>query len=139
MSHAADPLEPGVNAKVERSSEAEVLDGSVFQDLLDSLVQPVAVAALYRKFVENAAAFIGQLHNQEDAERIDTLHTLKGSAAMMGARRMASLAMHWQAQLQGSPVHVARAIPELEGELASFRVAIAARLLEAGASPGIPE
>lgn len=142
MSHAADPQEPGANAPLNspvESSAEEILDGHVFHDLLESLVQPLAVAALYRKFVGNAAAFIDELRDQGAAARIDTLHTLKGSAAMMGATRMAQLATHWQEQAQASPVQVARVIQELEGELARFRVAAAARLHEVGASLGIPE
>ena len=138
MSHAADPQESGVNAPLESSAE-ESLDGTVFQDLLESLVQPPAVAALYRKFVGNAAAFIDELRDQDAAARIDTLHTLKGSAAMMGAARMAQLAMHWQEQAQGSPVQVARVIQELDEELVRFRGAVAARLHELGASLAAPE
>jgi HPt (histidine-containing phosphotransfer) domain-containing protein len=121
MSHVADSREP-------------VLDDRVFHDLHESLVQPAAVAALYRKFAGNAAAFIGELRSQENHARIDTLHTLKGSAAMMGATRIAKLATHLQAQLQCSSVQMAPAIEELAGELASFRSVVAARLLELGAS-----
>lgn len=138
MSHAADPREPGVNAPLESSAE-ESLDASVFHDLLESLVQPLAVAALYRKFIGNAAAFIDELHDQDAAARIDTLHTLKGSAAMMGAARMARLAMHWQEQAQSSSVQVSRVSQELAGELARFRGAVAARLNELGVSLGLPE
>jgi len=111
-----------------------VLDGNVLRDLVESLAQPAAVAALYRKFVENAATFIGELRDQDDAARIDTLHTLKGSAAMMGAERIANIAMHLQAQWQCSSVQVAQAVQVLEGELSRFRTEVAARLLELGAS-----
>jgi HPt (histidine-containing phosphotransfer) domain-containing protein len=117
----------------------EVLDDHVFHDLLESLVEPAAVAAVYRKFVENAAAFIDQLRGQEDDLRIDTLHTLKGSAGMMGAKRMAEVAAHLQAQLQCSSVHVPQAIETLEGELAEFLAVAAARLLALGTSLGMPE
>jgi HPt (histidine-containing phosphotransfer) domain-containing protein len=139
MSHAANPRELGGTAIVEPSCEIEVLDCNVFRDLLESLAQPAAVAALYRKFIGNAAAFICELRVQEDAARIDTLHTLKGSAAMMGATRMAKIAMHLQTQLQCSSVQVAQAIQELEGELVRFRLAVAAQLLELGVSPGMLE
>lgn len=119
---------------VEPSSGGEVLDGNVFRDLHESLVQPTAVAALYRKFAGNAAAFIGELRDQENDARIETLHTLKGSAAMMGATRMAKLAMHLQMQLQCSSALIAPAIPELEGELLRFRIVVTAQLRELGVS-----
>jgi HPt (histidine-containing phosphotransfer) domain-containing protein len=116
-----------------------VLDGTVFHELLESLNEPAAVAAVYRKFVRNAAAFIRELRDQEPTARIDTLHTLKGSAAMMGATRMAKLAAHLQVQLQGSSLPVAQAIEELESELEKFRLALDAQLLTLGGSPDIPE
>lgn len=100
----------------------------VLHDLLASLTEPVAVAAVYRKFVANAAEFIGELLEQEDAARIETLHTLKGSAAMMGAKCLAQVASRLQAQAETSSVQVAEAIGELTGELAKFRAAAAARL-----------
>ena len=130
MSHAAAPRESGALAIAESSSE--VLDGNVFRELFESLGQPLAVAALYRKFAGNAAAFIGDLRDQDDDARVDTLHTLKGSAAMMGAGRMAKLAMQLQMQLPWPAVQVAQAIQELDGELVKFRLAAATRLLELG-------
>jgi HPt (histidine-containing phosphotransfer) domain-containing protein len=142
MSHAADPRESGVNAPLNEpveSSAGEILDGTVFDDLLESLVQPPVVAALYRKFIGNAATFIEELRDQDAAARIDTLHTLKGSAAMMGAARMAQLAMRWQEQAQASPVQVERVSQELAGELVRFRGAVAARLNALGHSLGLPE
>jgi HPt (histidine-containing phosphotransfer) domain-containing protein len=111
-----------------------VLDANVLRDLVESLAQPAAVAALYRKFVENAATFIGELRDQDDAARIDTLHTLKGSAAMMGAERIANIAMRLQAQWQCSSVQVTQAVQALEGELSRFRAEVTAQLLELGAS-----
>lgn len=134
MSTIADPREPGTNAIVELLSEVEVLDGNVLHELHESLLQPPAVAALYRRFIGNAAAFICELRVQESHARSDTLHTLKGSAEMMGARRLATLATHLQAQLQCSSVQVAQATGQLEGELVRFRAAAAARLLELGAA-----
>lgn len=134
MSHPADPRKLEDSAIGGSSSEDEVLDRKVLQELFESLTQPATVAALYRKFVGNADAFIRELHIQEEAARVDTLHTLKGSAAMMGARRIAQLAMHWETHLQSSSVQVARATEELAGELAKFRAAAAARLREIGGS-----
>lgn len=118
MSHPADTL--------------EILDASRFQDLLESLVAPAAVAAVYRKFLENAATFIRELADQDSAARIETLHTLKGSAAMLGANRISALAAQLQSQLHGSIVQVEQAAHELEVELAQFRAATAERLLATG-------
>lgn len=132
MSHVADPRQPGASAILELSSAVDVLDRSVLHDLHESLAQPEAVAALYRKFLGNAAAFICDLRVQEDAARVETLHTLKGSAAMMGAKRIAKFAMHLQTQ-DGS-VQVEQAIQALEAELARFRTAAAAELLQIGAA-----
>ena len=115
-----------------RESSYDALDGGMFQELLESLQRPDAVAAVYRKFIKNAAAFIGELRDQEPLARIETLHTLKGSAAMMGATRMANLAARLEAQ--GAAVQVAQAMQELEGELASFRTAAAGKLLAIGVS-----
>jgi HPt (histidine-containing phosphotransfer) domain-containing protein len=114
-----------------------VLDGSVFHELMESLSQAEAVAAVYRKFVENAAVFIAELRDQDATARIETLHTLKGSAAMMGATRMAELAA--QLQAQGSSIQVEAAIQQLSGELETFRVAVASRLLALGASLDMPQ
>jgi HPt (histidine-containing phosphotransfer) domain-containing protein len=139
MSHTTDPREPETSAIVEASSQIEVLDSKVFHDLLESLADPVVVAGLYRKFVGNAAAFICELRVQEDVARLDTLHTLKGSAAMMGAKRMAALALQLQTQWHSSPVQVAQAIEQLEAELVKFRSAASAKLREVGASPGFAE
>lgn len=120
MSHSNDALEP--------------LDVTMFQDLLESLVEPAAVAAVYRKFLGNAATFIRELTSQDAAARAETLHTLKGSAAMLGANRMSALAAQLQTELHGSPVQVEQAARQLEDELAAFRSAATERLLAAGSS-----
>lgn len=111
----------------------DVLDVDVLHDLLASLIQPIAVAAVYRKFVENATEFVRELPNQTGAARIDTLHTLKGSAAMMGAKRLAQLAARLQAQAEEPSVQVAETMQPLAEELAKFRLAAAARLADLGA------
>lgn len=118
MSHSADA--------------PEALDANTFQDLLKSLVAPAAVAAVYRKFLDNAATFIRELATQDTAARIETMHTLRGSAAMLGANRISALAAQLQSQLHGSIVQVEKAAHELDEELAKFRVAAAERLLAAG-------
>jgi len=110
----------------------EVLDASLFQDLLESLVAPAAVAAVYRKFLENGATFIRELASQDSGARIETLHTLKGSAAMMGANRISASAAQLQSQLHGSIVQVEQAAHQLEAELAKFRAAAEECLLAAG-------
>src|SRR5688572_28890189 len=114
MSHSTDPAGPSSN----------VFDVSVFQELLESL-QSEAVAAVYRKFIENAATFIGELRAQDAAARIDTFHTLKGSAAMVGANSLSELAARLQAQ--GSSVQVVAATEQLTDELGKFRAAVASR------------
>src|SRR5688500_14298486 len=113
-----------------------VLNGTVFHELMESLSQAEAVAAVYRKFVGNAAVFIGRLRDQDAAERIETLHTLKGSAAMMGATRMAELAA--QLQAQGSSVQIEVATRQLCDELEKLRAEVASRLLAMGASLDMP-
>ncbi len=123
MSYLTDPTGP---------TAYNVLDAGVFQELQESLSQPALVAAVYRKFVENAAAFIGELRAQDAAARADTLHTLKGSAAMMGANAMANLAA--QLQEQGLSVQVEAAIQQLASELEKFRAAVSGRLHALGAS-----
>ncbi|WP_157994427.1 Hpt domain-containing protein [Peristeroidobacter agariperforans] len=125
MSHSAD-------VPSDSADSPAVLDPCTFQDLLDSLVAPAAVAAIYRKFLDNAATFIRELPSQDSAARVETMHTLKGSAAMLGANRVSALAAKLQSHLHGSIVQVDQAARELEAELAKFRVAAEQRLLAAG-------
>ena len=125
MSHSAD-------APPDSAGSPAVLDARMFQDLLESLVAPVAVAAIYRKFLDNAATFIRELPGQDNAARVETMHTLKGSAAMLGASRLSALAAKLQSQLHGSIVQVDQAARELEAELAKFRVAATELLHAAG-------
>lgn len=129
MSYPTDPADPTSN------SCSNVLDVAVFQELVESL-QADAAAAVYRKFVENAAAFIGELPDQNTAERVETFHTLKGSAAMMGANRMSETAAILQEQ--GSSVQVERATRELKDELDRFREQVSSRLEALGASLDTP-
>ena len=129
MSHPTDSAGPTSN------SSTNVFDGAVFQELLESL-QIAAVAAIYRKFIESATGFIGELREQDAAARIETFHTLKGSAAMMGANRLSELAA--QLQAQGSSVQVEAATGQLQAELDRFRGEAFARLLALGASLDTP-
>lgn len=129
MSYPTDPAGPTSN------SSTNVFDGAVFQELLESL-QIEAVVAIYRKFIENATGFIGELREQDAAARIETFHTLKGSAAMMGANRLSELAA--QLQAQGPFVQVEAATEQLKIELARFRDEAAGRLRALGASLDMP-
>ena len=115
MSHSTDSAQSSHN----------VFDVQVFQDLVESLQRPEAVAAVYRKFMENAAAFITDLRAQDVTARIETLHTLKGSAAMMGANSLARLAAELQSQ--GEAVQVEQATLRLTEELTKFRAAVDVR------------
>jgi HPt (histidine-containing phosphotransfer) domain-containing protein len=128
-----DPGASGISPAIEPASD--VLDVDVLQDLLASLTQPLAVAAVYRKFVENAAEFIREIPNQDHAARIETLHTLKGSAAMMGAKCLARLAARLQTEAETSSVQVAQTMQALTEELEKFRRVAAIRLADHGAPP----
>jgi HPt (histidine-containing phosphotransfer) domain-containing protein len=129
MSYLTDSTGPAIE------SSTNVFDATVFQELVESL-QTEAATAVYRKFLENAAAFIDELARQNTDARVETFHTLKGSAAMMGANRMSELAAQLQAQDAG--VQVAAATQLLNDELEKFRAAVASRLLELGASLDTP-
>jgi HPt (histidine-containing phosphotransfer) domain-containing protein len=129
MSYLTDSAGPTIE------SSTNVFDAVVFQELVESL-QTEAAVAVYRKFLENAAAFIDELHQQNTDARLETFHTLKGSAAMMGANRMSELAA--QLQAWGAGVQVEAATRQLKEELEKFRAAVASRLLELGASLDTP-
>lgn len=123
-----DQPKSGAASVIEPSARA--LDVDVLHDLLRSLSQPVAVAAIYSKFIANAVGFIRELRVLDAAARVETLHTLKGSAAMVGAERLAALAARLEPQ---SSVQVEQAIQALEIELQQFRVVVAAQFDELGA------
>lgn len=102
---------------------AAVLDDLVFDELRESLAsRPGALADVYRKFLQSATASINALRAQDAPTRISTVHTLKGSAAMLGGNRLSALA----AQLQSHPEHLAgsaieAAAGQLSEELMAFR------------------
>ena len=123
-----DQPEPGAASAIE--SSAKVLDVDVLHDLLGSLGQPAGVAAIYSKFIANAAGFIRELRTLDAVARVETLHTLKGSAAMVGAERLAALAARLEPQ---SSVQVEQAIQALASELAQFRAVVAAKFTALGA------
>jgi HPt (histidine-containing phosphotransfer) domain-containing protein len=112
------------------SPELLVLDTSVFQELLEALGGDLdTVVSVYRIFLGSAMRLIGHLSDQHCAAQAVTLHTLKGSARMVGAVRVARLAAHLQ-QLAAKSVHpvIKTRIQELTGELNIFRTAIEAHV-----------
>ena len=89
--------------------------------------QPGTLAAIYRKFLINVAAHLSNLRAQPSSMRASTLHTLRGSAAMVGATRMAELAEKLHAEFQRQPDGpIDGAIAALESELDTLRTALAA-------------
>lgn len=107
----------------------DVLDTKLFNDLQQRMLsQPDALDAIYRRFLANAGKLIGTLRDQENAAQRHTLHALKGSAAMLGATRLAALAAHLHDEELLSPTLLAAGIAALEAELASFRRVIATRV-----------
>lgn len=117
------------------SNTQPTLDAEVFDELYESVCeQEVAVATLYETFLKNAARLIEALHAAEPAiAREKVLHTLKGSAAMMGATRIARLAtdlQHSCATLDDTRMQ--EVIDELGRELATLRRAVDARLAALG-------
>lgn len=107
------------------------LDPETFNEVYESVsAHAHTVKALYRTFLSNAVHLIDELKTAEsDAVRQKRLHTLKGSAAMMGAARMARLA----AELQESgatapPGEMHGYLHQLDDELAATRREIEAQL-----------
>jgi HPt (histidine-containing phosphotransfer) domain-containing protein len=109
---------------------ALVLDVDLFQELRESLGnQPDVVASIYRRFLGTTAGTLEELRRQTSATRATMLHALKGSAAMVGANRIAAVATRLQEAALHSPEEVAEAgVRELEGELTAFRLALTAHL-----------
>lgn len=100
-----------------------VLDELAFDELHESLAaQPDALLGVYRKFLQGAVAAINGLSSQDAATRISTVHTLKGSAAMLGAQRLAAVAARLQEELAGAQAPtVEEAMRRLSEELDAFR------------------
>ena len=104
----------------------EVLDTKLFDDLRGRWSnQPDALDAIYRRFFGNTSKLISTLQDQESVARQHTLHTLKGNAAMLGAKRLAALAARLHEENLHSPALLAPAIDGLEVELALFRCVMA--------------
>lgn len=107
----------------------DVLDTKLFNDLRHRMVSPPdALDTIYRRFFGNAGKHIDTLRDQESAARRHTLHALKGSAAILGAKRLAALSARLHDEDLHSPAMLAQAIEELETELESFRRVIAAHV-----------
>lgn len=103
------------------------LDSSVLEELRGTFAgQTDVVANLYANFLAHATRYINVLHDQASDARATTLHTLKGSASMMGAVRVAALAARLHEQALRNPEQPSEpAIRQLEDELAMFRHALA--------------
>jgi len=107
----------------------DVLDTKLFNDLRQRMVSPPdALDAIYRRFFGNAGKLIGTLRDQESEAHRHTLHALKGSSAILGAKRLAALAARLHDENLHSPALLAQAIEGLETELESFRRVIATRV-----------
>jgi HPt (histidine-containing phosphotransfer) domain-containing protein len=106
------------------------LDTTVLEELRGTFGgRTELVANLYANFLVHAAQYIAVLRDAQDEARTTTLHTLKGSAAMLGAVRIAALAaqLH-EASLRKAERPLEPAIRQLEDELAMFRQALARHL-----------
>ena len=112
------------------------LDIELFQELLESLGNELeAVARIYSRFIDSATSKVEMSLGQSATERATTLHALKGSAAMVGAARIAALSERLQENLVGLPGEAAEAaIREIEAELTTFRHALATHLESLGYS-----
>jgi HPt (histidine-containing phosphotransfer) domain-containing protein len=123
-----------MNLPLESEEASPVLDAGLFQELRESLGSELhVVAGIYTRFLGNAARSLEESRRQAGATRAATLHTLKGSAAMVGATRIARVAGRLQESLLGAPAEVAEAaFRELEGELALFRDALGLHLESLG-------
>lgn len=106
------------------------LDTTVLEELRDTFgPQSDSVTRLYANFLTHATGYLNALRDQACDERINTLHTLKGSAALMGAVRLAALAANFHEAFARDPGRLpASAIRQLEDELAMFRHALSLRL-----------
>lgn len=103
------------------------LDQEVFEELYESVCeQQDVVASLYQTFLKTADQLIDTLRvSGPGASCEKTLHALKGSAAMMGAMRMARLATDLQQTCATLDQHTLQgAVRQLDTELASVRASV---------------
>jgi len=113
----------------QKTSEMPVaaLDVSVLEEFRGTFgEQSDKVAQLYANFLMHAAHYIEVLRSPQQDARVSTLHTLKGSAALMGAVRIAALATSLHDAALKDPAQPSEpAIRQLQDELAMFRHALA--------------
>lgn len=104
-----------------------VLDSTVLRELHRTFGNHrETVASLYAHFLVEAARHINVLRDRSSEARAMTLHTLKGSAAMMGAVRISALAASLlEASLRDPEQPREPAVRQLEEELAMFRHSLA--------------
>jgi HPt (histidine-containing phosphotransfer) domain-containing protein len=104
----------------------QVLDRHVFEDLLATLGNDTdRVRNVYRKFVDTAVTRLDEVRQQPVTASAATFHALKGSAGMVGANRIASVAARLQEAAPGLTDETkAAALGALETELAAFRRAL---------------
>jgi HPt (histidine-containing phosphotransfer) domain-containing protein len=123
-----------MNLPLQSEEASPVLDAGLFQEVRESLGNELhVVAGIYTRFLGNAARSLEESRRQTGATRAATLHTLKGSAAMVGAARIANVAGRLQDSLLHAPADVAEtALRELDGELALFRDALGVHLQSLG-------
>ncbi len=101
---------------------------AAFRDVLD----PQTLADIYREFLHTTAARVAALPGLRDrGEELGRLaHTLKGTAGMLGANRVAALAARLEQELPGKPDlrqtadELAKACTELRVALGRERVAL---------------
>lgn len=108
------------------------LDSAVLEELRSTFGDnSEVVSKLYANFLAHATGYLKSLRDQTGEDRTTTLHTLKGSAAMMGAVRLAALAANLHEASARNPEQLSEAaIRQLEDELAMFRHALALRFVE---------
>ena len=103
------------------------LDAEVFYELRDGIApKPGALASIYATFFSNAARLISALGAADSAATCEkTSHALRGSAAMIGAARMARLAEDLQEVCATmSPHTLQSAVAQLQLELEAVRSAV---------------
>jgi HPt (histidine-containing phosphotransfer) domain-containing protein len=100
-----------------------VFDRHVFEELLATLGNDTTrLRSVYRKFIDSANARLAEVRHQSVTDSVATFHALKGSAGMVGAHRLASLAARFQEAAPGLDNETkVSAIAELETQLALFR------------------
>jgi HPt (histidine-containing phosphotransfer) domain-containing protein len=106
-----------------KSQIDEVLDKNVFEELRVTLGNDTGrLRNVYRKFVDSAGARLEELRHQSVTDSAATFHALKGSASMVGAQRLATIAARLQDAAPGLDMETkVSGIGELEAELAMFR------------------